>query len=428
MPPFVRKFAARPISLVYSACRPIALPLSSRGPIVSLALIGLLLISCTGPTARADYFPKDNFERYRSVGRYPFWNSTWLSLDPRLRFDSQGMPFVEYGIVASYNPVTIAAFGLLAYNRFEKSGKPGDRDSFLKMADWLVAHQDVRYGCWYYDFDFVYLTLDETISKPWISGMGQGLAISVMTRAYFLTKDPKFVRVAERALLPFHKDVETGGIKRAFFPTTDIAGTSELVFYEEYPTKRTPSFTLNGFMFALVGLCDLADLMNEDAGSLFRQGLQTLKTVLPLYDLGDGSSYDLGHLTHPPNKAHRDAGYHLIHITLLNALGTVTGDQILLGYRDHWNSYGTFLSADGIWLKRAVIWLLRRWPALTGSFALVCVAVLFLLVRNFTKRKAKSALSPSSLNLHGSRLLRAGQHAACEQDAHGPAPSTGISQ
>jgi len=398
----------------------------SRGPIVSFALIGLLVFLCTSVTARADYFPKDSFVRYRSDGRYPFWNSTWLFLDPRLRIDSQGIPFVQYDKEASYNPVTVAAFGLLAYNRFEASGKPRDRDVFLKMADWLVTHQDSRCGCWYYDFDFTYLTLDETIAKPWISGMGQGLAISIMTRAYYLTKDSNYLRVAEQALAPFRRDIEAGGVKRIFVPVTRIAGDHELPFYEEYPTKHTPSFTLNGFMFALVGLYDLAQLKNAVASELFQQGARTLRTLLPLYDLGDGSSYDLGHLTHPPHKVHRDAGYHLIHITLLNALGTATDDPALLWYRDHWNAYGTFLSVDAIWLKRAALWLLRRRPALAGFFALLCLTMFVLLARDFKKRKTPRSLVVQNRTPQKLCSLLVQAPASPKSDVHRPAPSAGI--
>src|SRR5271168_302101 len=360
---------------------PFRRPSPIREQMILFFLLVLMLVLSAGSQARADYFPRDEFKTYHSEGRYPFWNSTWLSLDPRVRFDSQGIPIVGYGALPSYNPVTIAAFGLLAYNKFEEHANTRDRVFFLKMADWLVAHQESKCGCWYYDFDFSYLTLDDTIEKPWTSAMAQGLAISVMTRAYFLTNDSSYVRVAQRALLPFHKTVEDGGVNRSFSLAAGAAPDGENSFYEEYPTMHAPSFTLNGFMFALVGLYDLSQLNNQDAEELFRQGLHTLRVALPLYDLGDGSSYDLGHLTRPPRGVHQDDGYHLIHITLLNALGTATLDPTLLWYRDHWNGYGTSFGTEVIWLRRVAYWLMRQQQAAVAIAALLLFAILGILTR-----------------------------------------------
>lgn len=60
------------------------------------------------------------------------------------------------------------------------------------------------------------------------------------------------------------------------------------------------SFVLNGFIYSLLGLYDLnatAPLeLTREAGQLFEQGMISLKRMLPLFDTGSGSIYDLRHV------------------------------------------------------------------------------------------------------------------------------------
>lgn len=66
-------------------------------------------------------------------------------------------------------------------------------------------------------------------------------------------------------------------------------------WFEEYPT--TPgSFVLNGFLYSLLGLYDLASINRNGTNKsrqLYDEGMATLKEMLPLYDTGSGSIYDL---------------------------------------------------------------------------------------------------------------------------------------
>jgi hypothetical protein len=351
-----------------------------------LALL-VLLASLANQNALANYFPAQSFKAYQMRGAYPLWSKTWVALEPRVHLDASRIPYVEYASGPAYNSVTIALFGLLAYNRFLERHESGDREEFLQMANWLQSHQDQKCGCWYYDFDYPYVTLDETLHKPWISGMAQGLALSVFARAYTLTNDSSYVKAAEKALLPFTKPVEDGGVTRKFsFASSE---SLENPFYEEYPVGPEPSYTLNGFMFALLGLYDFAQVPDSQAAKLFQAGLGTLEEALPLYDLGDASAYDLGHLTHPPRRINRDDGYHLVHITLLNALGTATHRSELLWYRDHWNSYGTPVGANVIWLRHFAAWLVKRHAFASGTA--LAVALLVLIAGSFQLRRKRTA-------------------------------------
>ena len=59
--------------------------------------------------------------------------------------------------------------------------------------------------------------------------------------------------------------------------------------YEEYPTTP-PLFVLNGFIYSLFGLYDLAQVATGDAKQtaqkLFDDGMASLKVMLPFFDSG----------------------------------------------------------------------------------------------------------------------------------------------
>jgi heparosan-N-sulfate-glucuronate 5-epimerase len=383
---------------------------SRRSPIVVACGVALALVFCCCPNAQANYFPADSFGTYRSNGVYPLWSENWVNLDSRVHVDTEGIPVVRYQAGEQYNPVTVSLFALRAYNDFARRNDGGDKAHFLKLANWLVAHQEPASGCWFYDFDFEHASVGVTIRRHWISAMAQGLAISVMARAYSMTQDAAFLQSAERALLPFAKDVEDGGVAREFALAGTRKGSSApLVFFEEYPTRPVPSFTLNGFMFGLLGLYDLAQQGNGQAEKFFVEGMQTLEQALPFFDMGNGTAYDLSHLTRPPRGVHADSGYHLIHITLLNALGTATGSRTLLWYRDHWNSYGSRMGTELIFLQRVGNFAAKRyWGAALATFVVLAVCIVWVLGRW--------------------RRIAGWTDRSRQPDAHAALPAAGISQ
>jgi heparosan-N-sulfate-glucuronate 5-epimerase len=343
---------------------------------------------------RADYFRKQHFKPYDPGGQYPVSEPFETSLDARFYFDAEGIPTVRYpyGLFQRagrvYDPVTVGLFGLRAFNHWKASGNADDRAYFLKLARWFVAKQDPSSGDWYELYDYPINNLGVTLHHPWPCAMAQGLAMSILTRAYALTKEQSFLEAAERGLKPFEVEVEQGGVLRYFGYLPPPDGASRLVFYEEMPTREAPSYILNGFMFALLGLYDVAAVPNAQAAELFQRGELTLRTVLPLYDLADLTAYDLVHITSPQRKIDKaSVHYHMVHIVLLNALGSVTHDPALIWYRDHWNSYGTILGPYYWVSKRIAVWAIKRtaWgsadlavahPVALGSMLLILALVL----------------------------------------------------
>lgn len=161
-----------------------------------------------------------------------------------------------------------------------------------------------------------------------------------------------YLNAAISAAMLFHKNVSDNGIKTYFM--------NKYVFYEEFPT--TPSlFVLNGFIFSLFGLYDLKmtiDLLiknqkleqslndhyankYDEIDTLFNDGVNSLINLLPLYDTGSSSLYDLRHFTLktnvPPNVSRWS--YHSTHINLLLHLNTLLNDQNINNCTQRWINY-----------------------------------------------------------------------------------------
>ncbi|NXM45887.1 GLCE epimerase, partial [Gymnorhina tibicen] len=205
--------------------------------------------------------------------------------------------------------------------------------AFFAASRWLLRNQDER-GGWPI---MVTRKLGEgfkSLDPGWYSAMAQGQAMSTLVRAYLLTKEPAFLGAALRATAPFKLPAEQRGVKAVFMGRHD--------WYEEYPTSPS-SFVLNGFMYSLIGLYDLKETagekLGEEARLLYERGMESLKAMLPLYDTGSGTIYDLRHfmLGAAPNLARWD--YHTTHINQLQLLSTVDDAPIFKEFVKRWKSY-----------------------------------------------------------------------------------------
>lgn len=107
-----------------------------------------------------------------------------------LPFDDEGVPLVDYkSLGLRRNPVTIAQYALSVLNTYVETGAVELRDEFLRLAEWFVhnANWDRGFAALYYDFPWL------NLRPPWISGMAQGQVISVLVRAYQLTRRVQYL-------------------------------------------------------------------------------------------------------------------------------------------------------------------------------------------------------------------------------------------
>ena len=220
-------------------------------------------------------------------------------------------------------PIAQAALGFWE-QRFD--GAPVE-DDFLDLANWFIdrAEETPTGTVWRSPFAVPKYGLE----RGWISAMGQSQAISVLLRAAQLTGDKGYGQMAQAALGPLQTPVAAGGTQR------DVGGALVL---EEYPTA-TPAMVLNGWIFALWGVHELAVAhASRPAHELFERSSASLIASLPRYDLGWWTLYSLYDHGRPDLAK---PFYQELHPVLLEALDLVRPDPRLRDYADRWRAQRT---------------------------------------------------------------------------------------
>jgi hypothetical protein len=222
-----------------------------------------------------------------------------------------------------YYPITIGQVGLAVYHTWMHSGSENDRSRFLKFVAWFMTHaeEDERLG--------MYWLTDVPLPQyknpgPWKSAFTQGRALSILLRGYQLTQDESLHRATKKALIPFMIPFSEGGV---------TALTKFGPFYEEY-TAEVPTLVLNGMIFALCGVYDYVRVFPNDqqAKKIFNEGIDTLKKILPEYNLGFWSRYNLCKAEWYPETDPATITYQHLHVTQLELLYRLTNDEIFKSY------------------------------------------------------------------------------------------------
>lgn len=287
-----------------------------------------------------DYLPY--MANYNNLGDYLNFGSAKGFTPDRFSFDNAGVPITRYGSEWHYNPVTVSQAGLHYYGKYLLTNDDKYKSLFMTQADKLIKMQG-KDGALRYDFRYRVAHMGYRFQNGWVSGMAQGQALSVYSRAYSLTKDLKYKRAGYAALTFLLKDKSKGG------PKTTLANISKKwsnnIWFEEYVMPGKDIYTLNGYMFTLLGLYDWSKVAGDSnahgqrvSGKYFNEGVTSLKLLLPKYDIGGFTSYDLSHLTYKQD-CHVVISYHKVHIYLVNALQTINNDSYLKTVRQKYISY-----------------------------------------------------------------------------------------
>lgn len=245
------------------------------------------------------------------------------------KINSNGIPLSSYkGQNYFEHPTVIAQYALGIFELLHKKNFSDDelRNKFIKIAWWFDDNKvNIKDGKgWLIDV----LYPDWGVNKPWISAMTQGEVISVLSRAALLSKNEKFEKLANEALVPFDYHVNDGGIVNHFH---------SISIYEEAPIKNKTTAVLNGFIFSLFGLYDLILLNNnEKANMLFKNGVNSLIKLLPFYDINNWTRY---RLMEYPKKYYSSYTYHILVIEQLRAMYYLTGEKIFYEYSKRWFDY-----------------------------------------------------------------------------------------
>ncbi|MDZ7268256.1 MAG: D-glucuronyl C5-epimerase family protein [candidate division KSB1 bacterium] len=271
--------------------------------------------------------------------------------------DSAGLPLVDYDrlfarnhipspgkIGPQYTPVTLAFFGLGHFARWQQEGAGDSERCFRRAAEWLVAHQvNARGtgGVWLHHFPMPHLPpLIEYMPGAWISAMAQGLGASLLLRAFAASAREEYLRAAHASLLPCKFAIAEGGV------AWELPGGR--LFLEEFPAAP-PLHVLNGALFALIGLAEFLHCGSEaELKTVYSRALSGLLALLPEFDRGYGSLYDLRRRQIANNE------YHDLHVNLLLALGELTQLPELLATGRRWRAYSPSRC------KRVQRWLAER--------------------------------------------------------------------
>lgn len=214
--------------------------------------------------------------------------------------------------------------------------------TFIEICDNLITIIDTEtslYNC--FEFKTCHLTKNNKdnikerlilrTNSKWRSSLSHGMIVSSFVRCYVFTLNKKYLEYAIKLANEYNLLVSEGGFKRLLF--------DKFVFYEEYPTVEYGNYVLNGFIFSLIGLYDLLQYVNNDSiKKCYDDGIFTLENILPFYDAGNGSYYDLTHLTGiSPTKTRSQ--YHCTHIEQLKVMYLITNKKIFLNVHNRWIDY-----------------------------------------------------------------------------------------
>lgn len=205
------------------------------------------------------------------------------------------------------NPLTPAIYALHCYN-------VGNKEAFKLQIEYLLTSMkemgDQYY--WQYEMDVVRFILP----APWSSGISQGVIASAMLRMYQETKDEKYLEIAK------------GAINYCLNKNNNLKTDQRVGFWiEEYPSQKGKG-VLNGFLFFMIALTELASLGYFQQE--FEEGLKGLLFKIPFYHKGSYLKYasNIPDLCNP--------WYDKIHYHQLNAMDKLTKEKVFLKLKEYW--------------------------------------------------------------------------------------------
>jgi len=244
------------------------------------------------------------------------------------QFDENGIPVNKTYIDVSekeyvYFPISIGQLGLAVFHTYLESKSKEDQERFLKFVDWFfdqATNNDDLGARWLTEVPLP----QYNNPGPWQSAFSQSRAISILLRGYQLTNEKKYADMAENALISFTKPVQQGGV---------TSFTEKGSFYEEY-TAEEPTLVLNGMIFSLFGIMDFTRVFPENklANKLYEDGISTLVNILPDFDLGFWSRYNLCKAEWYPQIDPATVGYQRLHISQLDVMFQYTNNHTFQHY------------------------------------------------------------------------------------------------
>lgn len=214
------------------------------------------------------------------------------------RYIENDIPVTQYPHTQGVNPVHVAqTVQQLVLKTLGEEGpiSSTERETICGVANYFIEHAESRsYGnvefyVWVYDFNWP----TYGIPAPWVSGMAQGHAIETLLACYKLSKDERYLQAARLAANAMVILIEHGGVAVEIVAEHPVSPTNGPLWFEEYASPAiSPPYVLNGHIFALRGLWYLCQ-EDREYQFLFERGVYALEVLLPRFDAGIWSLYDL---------------------------------------------------------------------------------------------------------------------------------------
>lgn len=215
-----------------------------------------------------------------------------------------------------HNPITITHQTMRTWQRYLQNQQADQFNIFISNANWLVQEQTEK-GAW-----LEHHTVKKGRGRTpeiWYSAYAQGLGMSVLTRAFIATGDSTYLFTAIAAAPPLAVRVEDGGV------LMDRNGSYS---FEEYPMGKHSPGVLNGHIYALLGLYDVANYTEDPLiDSLITIGEQFVRKNMDFYNADYWSYYCSLEDRKLSNHYHLcSPWYQNLHVVQFNALNAITGN------------------------------------------------------------------------------------------------------
>jgi len=245
-----------------------------------------ILRTQSDPTRTSESFRAAAFPAFATLGyvqqpvpptAHPYALAAAVPIDDTGVHDADGVRMIRIGTTLFDHPVAQAQYGLANVASFDLTDDQRFLDRAIAQATRLVDTKVVSRDAWYfpYLFDFaLHGRASETLRAPWYSAMAQGMALSLFVDLYERTDDDAWLTAATKTVASFRNGPETG------LPWVTHIDASGYLWLEEYPADppSASDFTLNGHIFATIGLYDYATLTKDPLSTkLFDGGVTTAR-------------------------------------------------------------------------------------------------------------------------------------------------------
>ncbi len=261
----------------------------------------------------------DSSSKY-AISYYPLSFRDRLYQGHYLDFDTEGLPMFPSKAGKLVHFCTgMCSFAFAHWEEFLLSGKQEHANHVIKVADYLIGMCEKRDNGSLMLLDYDSDERDNGVP----CAMNQGESISVLCRAFCLTQNKGYLEAALKMAIPFGYDYGPDGVRGKL-------ERNNTTWYLEGGKK-----ILNGHIYALFGLADLAKISGDEwVLDYLENGILSVINAIEYFDNGYWSWYWLDKPLYIAS-----AMYHNLHICQLQALAAISGDKKLETYAGKFAGY-----------------------------------------------------------------------------------------